>query len=318
MRQHGDGSVSVLFQGPHEGCHVQLRGLATRADLNGCFGYVCGACDAATQRWPVRVTLASDEVKDVSLKAGNLVCTGKVMARDDKGRPRAVPAFASGWLTAQRPGADVMRFRGEDVKGARAEGVLAGVTDALGDVAAAVGSSGLVEVDEAGRLFGMHQLLQKAVRAEVGQAHDDVMAALLEARCGCMGDEEEVDHRMYGVMREVVGAAWHVVGRMKAAAAQRAAWVCSMRVRGLQLARAVIGAQSLEIDAYHDALDADLCALGVERGGRVAAEYRAMQWWRESFRGNERSFQALIQKLRKLRGQRLMQLLLGTAGQLLA
>ena len=41
MRQHGDGSVSVLFQGPHEGCHVQLRGLATRADLNGCFGYVC-------------------------------------------------------------------------------------------------------------------------------------------------------------------------------------------------------------------------------------------------------------------------------------
>jgi hypothetical protein len=195
-----------------------------------------------------------------------------------------------------------MRFRGEDVKGARAEGVLAGVTDALGDVAAAVGSSGLVEVDEAGRLFGMHQLLQKAVRAEVGQAHDDVMAALLEARCGCMGDEEEVDHRMYGVMREVVGAAGHIVGRMKAAAAQRAAWVCSMRVRVLQLARQVIGAQSLEIDAYHDALDADLCALGVERGGRVAAEYRAMQWWRESFSGDERSAQALIREVEEAAG----------------
>ncbi len=89
--------------------------------------------------------------------------------------------------------ADVMRFRGEDVKRARPEDVLAGVTDALGDVAAAVGSSGLVEVDEAGRLFGMHQLLQKAVRAELWQAHDDSMAALLEGRCGCMGDEDRVD-----------------------------------------------------------------------------------------------------------------------------
>jgi tetratricopeptide (TPR) repeat protein len=148
----------------------------------------------------------------------------------------------------------------------------------------------------------MHQLLQKAVRAEVGQAHDDVMAALLEARCGCMGDEGEVDHRMYGVMREVVGAAGHVVGRMKAAAAQRAAWVCSMRVRVLQLARAVIGDQSLEIVAYRDALDADLCALGVKRGGRVAAEYRAMQWWRESFSGDERSYQALIREVEEALG----------------
>ena len=161
------------------------------------------------------------------------------MARDGQGSVRGVAAFASGWLTAQRPGAAVMRLKEEDVKRARAEGVLAGVTDALGDVAAAAGGSGLVEVDEAGRLFGMHQLLQKAVRAEVGQAHDDVMAALLEARCGCMGDEVEVDHRTYGVMREVVGAAGHVLGRMKAAAAQRAVWVCSMRVRLLQLALAV-------------------------------------------------------------------------------
>jgi tetratricopeptide (TPR) repeat protein len=140
------------------------------------------------------------------------------------------------------------------------------------------------------------------VRAEVGQAHDDAMAALLEARCGCMGDEEKVDHRMYGVMRELVRAAGHVMGRMKAAAAQRAAWVCSMRVRVLQLAREVIGEQSLEVRAYHDALDADLCALGVERGGRVAAEYRAMRWWRESFSGDERSTQALIREVEEAAG----------------
>ena len=316
MQQHADGSVSVLFQGPHEGCHVQLRGLVARADLNGCFGYVCGGCDVGTQRWPVRVTLPSGEVKDMALKADSLVCSGKVMARGGNGSLRAVAAFASGWLTAHRPRAEVLRIKEEDVKAVRAEGVLAGVTDALGDVAAAVGGSGLVEVDEAGRLFGMHQLLQKAVRAEVGEAHDDAMAALLEARCGCMGDEERIDHRMYGVTREIVGAAGHVLGRMKAAAAQRAAWVCGMRVRVLQLARYAIGAQSLESVSYHDALDADLSALGVESGRPAAVEYRAMRWWRESFRGNERSFQALIQKLRKLRGQRLMQLKLGTAGQL--
>jgi hypothetical protein len=143
----------------------------------------------------------------------------------------------------------------------------------------------------------MHQLLQKAVRAEVGEAHDDAMAALLEARCGCMGDEDRIDHRMYGVMREVVGAAGHVVGRMKAAAAQRAAWVCGMRVRVRQLARPVIGEQSLENHAYRDALNADLSVLGVERGRPAAAEYRAMRWWRESFRGSERSRQALIREV---------------------
>jgi hypothetical protein len=180
--------------------------------------------------------------------------------------------------------------------------VLEDVTDALGGVAAALGSSGLVEVDKGSRLFGMHQLLQKAVRAEMGDRHDDAMAALLEARCGCMGDEVVIDYRMYGVMREVVGAAGHVLGRMKAAAAQRAAWVCSMRVRVMQLARAVIGAQSLEVRAYYDALNADLSALGVERGGRVEAEYRAMKWWRGCFSGDERSDQALVREVEEAAG----------------
>ncbi len=122
-----------------------------------------------------------------------------------------------------------------------------------------------------------------------GQAHDNGMAALLEARCGCMGDEYGIDHRMYGVLREVVGVAWHVLGQIKTAAMQRAAWVCNMRVRVLHSAREVIGGQSLEARAYVDALKADLSVLVVERGGRVAADYRAMQWWRESFSGNERS-----------------------------
>jgi hypothetical protein len=247
FRQHDDGSVSVLFQGPHQGCHVQLQGLLARADLNGCLGYVCGACDCATQRWPVRVLLPTGDTKDVSLKADNIVCSRQVMARDSNGGVCAVPAFASGWLTRQRPGAEVLRFRREDVEVVRAEGVLVELTVSFCAVAAALGSSGLVEVDEATRTLGMHQLLQQAVRAELGDTHDDAMAALLEARCGCMGDADDVDERMYGVMREVVGAAGNVVGRMKDAAGGRAAWACSMRLRVLEMARTVFGEQSLEV-----------------------------------------------------------------------
>jgi tetratricopeptide (TPR) repeat protein len=276
---------------------VQLRGLVARAEFNGCFGYVCGACDVGTQRWPVLVTLPSGEVKDMALKADSLACSGKVMARGGDGSLRAVAAFAGGWLTAHRPGAEVVRIKEKDVKAVRAEGVLAGVMDALGDVAAAAGGSGLAEVDEAGRLFGMHQLLQNAVRAELGEAHDDAMAALLEARCGCMGNEDRIDHRMYGVMREVVGAAGHVLGRMKAAAEHRAVWVCGMRVRVQQLAREVIGTQSLEVVALNDVLFADLSALGVVKGRPAAAEHRAMRWWREFFWGDERSSQALLREV---------------------
>ncbi len=70
--------------------------------------------------------------------------------------------------------------------------------------------------------------------------------------------------------------------------AMGASWAC---------ARAVIGAHSLEVYAYYDALNADLSALGVERGGRVEAEYRAMHWWRGSFSGDERSDQALVREV---------------------
>jgi tetratricopeptide (TPR) repeat protein len=291
MLQHDDGSVSVLFQRPHEGCHVRLLGPTLEADLNGCFGYVCGAYDGEAQRWPVRVTLASNEVKDVLLSADNLVCSGKVMTVDGNGGVKAVPAFASGVLTMLRPGAEVMRLRGEDVKAARAEGVLAGVTDALGGVATAVGSSGLVEVEEDRRVFGMHQLLQQAVRAELGDVHDGVMAALLEARCGCMGDEHHIDHRMQVVTREVVAAAGYVLGGKKAAAAHRAEWVCGMRVRVLLMARTVLGYQSLEARSYYDALDADLSALGAKWR---RPEYRAMVWSRKCCTGTELSFEELM------------------------
>ena len=90
------GAVPHLMQltksstyGLHQGCQVQLQGLLSREDLNGCFGYVCGVCDGTSQRWPVRVKMPEGGKKDMLLKADNLVCTQQVMARDAKGGLRA-------------------------------------------------------------------------------------------------------------------------------------------------------------------------------------------------------------------------------------
>jgi hypothetical protein len=114
MRRHVDGSVSVLLQALHEGCHVRLQGPMLEADLNGCFGYVCGSYDAATQRWPVRVMLPSNELKDMSLNADSLLCSFNTMMRN--GSLFAAPAFASGWSTAFRLKAEEIRFKAQDVK----------------------------------------------------------------------------------------------------------------------------------------------------------------------------------------------------------
>jgi hypothetical protein len=67
-----------------------------------------------------------------------------------------------------------------------------------------------------------------------------------------------------------------------------------MRLRVWEMARTVLGDQSLEMYSFHDAVDADLSALGVVEGRPAAVEYRAMDWLRRSFRGSESSFQALI------------------------
>jgi tetratricopeptide (TPR) repeat protein len=298
LRQHDDGSVSVMFQGPHQGCHVQLQGLVDRSDLNGCFGYVCGACDSATQRWPVRVTLPSNNTKDMSLKADNLIRTGKVMVRDGDGCLCAVPAFASGWLTVHRPGSEVLRFRREDVQGVRPKDVLPDVMHALGDIAAALGSLGLVDLNQAGRMFGMNQLIQRIVRVELGDVHDTALTSLLEARFGCMGDENHFDHVDFMIKREILGVAGHIVEQMKAAAPRHVEWACAMRVRLTQVARAVIG-KSFELDSYLDALNADWSALVADQP--PAAALRAIDWYRKGAqaRNNELADQALIAQIQE-------------------
>ena len=120
-------------------------------------------------------------------------------------------------------------------RGARAGGALAD-TGALAAVAALADSSGLVEVDHAGRSFKSHPLIQRLLREELGCAHDGTMAALIEARCGYFGDDHDcIDDGKHRVMREVAAAAGHVLDRMKDDSLQRAAWICAMRARVLQM-----------------------------------------------------------------------------------
>jgi hypothetical protein len=96
----------------------------------------------------------------LSIKADkNLICTRNVIVRNSTGHMCVVPAFVSGFL-AGRPGAEVPRFRREDVERVLPDGALQDVTGALGMVAAALGR--LLDVNEASHTFGMGQLLQLA------------------------------------------------------------------------------------------------------------------------------------------------------------
>jgi hypothetical protein len=91
-------------------------------------------------------------------------------------------------------------------------------------------------VDHVGRSFTLHPLIQRVLREELGCEHDGTIAAMIEARCGCFGDNDDcIDGGKRRVMREVAAAAGHVLDRMKDDSLQRAAWICAMRARVLQM-----------------------------------------------------------------------------------
>jgi tetratricopeptide (TPR) repeat protein len=102
-------------------------------------------------------------------------------------------------------------------------------------------------------------------------------------------------------MWEIAVAAAHVLDQIKAADPERAVWVCSMRVRLLQLARYVMISKSLDVAALHDKLDADLKALGADVE-RPVSEFRAVGWWRRCFSSSKGSFQALIREVEEAAG----------------
>lgn len=144
-----------------------------------------------------------------------------------------------------KPGAEVKRFKLDNVRVRRVEGVADAVQtfSDLEIVARSLHSSGLVQVDEKYRMFGMHQLLQHAVGNELGwQQSCERMKALLHARCGKFGDEHFFDVRLFGVMREVVGTAVASVHLLrKKGRWLREAWCCGMLLRLCEVAREVHG-----------------------------------------------------------------------------
>ena len=92
------------------------------------------------------------------------------------------------------------RFKAGNVRVVRAHGVAAAVQDVEGlkRVAGALRCTGLVQVDEGQRTFGMHQLLQQAVGSELGwQQQCDRMRELLHMRCEQFGDESSFDVGLY-------------------------------------------------------------------------------------------------------------------------
>jgi tetratricopeptide (TPR) repeat protein len=187
-------------------------------------------------------------------------------------RTLAAPALSfcnicAGELSELKPGAEVKRFKAGNVRMRSVDGVAAAVLEVEGlkRVAAALRSSGLVQVDEQRRTFGMHQLLQQAVGRELGWGQQCMrMRQLLQARCGRFGDEPHIDVGLYGIMREIAQASFCAVERVRAEEARgtHSAWCSGMLLRLYEVAREVYGTEAefplRVIAAAHSSIVADL------------------------------------------------------------
>jgi len=176
-------------------------------------------------------------------------------------------------MSALKPGAEVKRFKAGNVRVVRAHGVAAAVQEVEGlkRVAGALWCSGLVQVDEGQRTFGMHQLLQQAVGRELVWRRQ-----LLHSRCGQFGDEDYFDVGLYGVMREVAEAALFAVGRVKEEGeATVGSWCSGMLLRLYEVARMVYGAEAEFPDrvlaAAHNSLVGELLREQVMTKGCTSA-----------------------------------------------
>jgi tetratricopeptide (TPR) repeat protein len=168
-------------------------------------------------------------------------------------------------MSTVKPGAEVQRFKAGDVRVLPAERVSKRAlalleVEGLKTVAGILRSSGLVQVDEEKRTFGMHQLLQQAVGTELGwQLQCERMQALLHARFGKFGDENHLDQRLHGVMRDVLDSAVVAVERIRAEGSEHAmAWCSGMLLRLYEVARDVYGVETKipkrVLDAAHSSL----------------------------------------------------------------
>ena len=181
-----------------------------------------------------------------------------------------------------KPLAEVKRFKAGNVRVRGVEGVAPAVVEAEGlrRLAAVLRRSGLVQVEEGQRVFGMHQLLQQAVGRELGWDEPCArMRQLLHARCGQFGDEYQFDVGLYGVMREVAAAAVAAAGRVKAEGGEAGdAWCSGMLLRLYDVAREVYGAEAefpeRVLAAAHGSLVGDVVGERVMREGCTSAGRR--------------------------------------------
>jgi tetratricopeptide (TPR) repeat protein len=181
-----------------------------------------------------------------------------------------------------KPRAEVKRFKAGNVRVRGVEDVAAAVLEAEGlkRVAVALRRSGLVQVEEGQRVFGMHQLLQQAVGRELGWDEPCArMRRLLHARCGQFGDEEYIDFRLHSVMREVAAAAVVAVRRVKEEGEEAGnAWCSGMLMQLYGVVKNVYGHDAefplRVLAAAHRSLVADLLREEVMGVGRTSAGRR--------------------------------------------
>jgi hypothetical protein len=65
-----------------DGCRVELKGIVSRPEINGCTGVVIGIFDAEKRRWPVLVTKRRGRDEEMLLKPANLVLLGETDSDD--------------------------------------------------------------------------------------------------------------------------------------------------------------------------------------------------------------------------------------------
>jgi tetratricopeptide (TPR) repeat protein len=192
---------------------------------------------------------------------------GRVLQHNAKNRTVSVVfGCDTGELSNLKPGSQVHRFKECDIHIAPAVGVheLLQEVEGLNSIAQLLKESGLVRVDADDRMFHMHQLLQEAVGIELDRPkHLTVMQELLHLRCGQFGDEPFFDHRLFGVMREILVPAFDIVRRMQIIDWELCnTWGSGMLIRLFDLSRSIHGIDTTEshdiLRALHSSLVADL------------------------------------------------------------
>jgi tetratricopeptide (TPR) repeat protein len=140
----------------------------------------------------------------------------------------------TGHMSVLKPGAILKRFKACHVCVRPALDILPALQCPIGlcQVADALCTTGLVQVDYIARTFSIHQALQKAiVRCLNLNLHGEHMVSVLQARFGEHGDHDfNVDSRLFGVMQEILHTANDVVCnmRIKGLPESRPFWCCGM------------------------------------------------------------------------------------------